>query len=132
MNLKEFLKLNPPNNKYVFGRYIKYCRESQYNKSVRAMAQELGLTASYLSDIENGKRYAPFKILPRFIQVFEIQEDEKQDFMDLAYLTKGKGFPDLSEYLWKHPTARQAVRKAMEKDLSGEDFLAIVESVIEK
>lgn len=129
MKLQEFLKINPPNNKYVFGKFIRQSREDS-GKSLRTFAKELGITASYLSDVENGKRYAPFKLLPKLMQTFGIDEIEKQDFMDMAYLTKGKGFPDIIDYLRKHPTAIKAVRAARDKNLSGEEFLTIVDKVI--
>ena len=130
MNLKEFLKDNPPNNKYVFGKFIRFSREQQ-GKSLRMFAKELNVTASYLSDVENGKRYAPLRLMPVFINKFSIAEDEVQDFYDLAYLTRGKGFPDINEYLRKKPIAVKAVRAARNKDLSGEEFLAILDKVLD-
>ena len=131
MLLKEFLKSNPPTNKFVFGQYLRICREES-GKSLRVLAKELEVTASYLCDVENAKRYAPFKLLPKFMSIYGIKESEKDDFYDLAYLTHGKGFPDISDYLFKHPTALKAVRSARDKDLSGERFLEIVNKIIEE
>ena len=42
----------------VFGEYIRHLRE-QANKSMRAMAEAVGVSVVYISDIERGRRNPP-------------------------------------------------------------------------
>ena len=50
MDLKE-LKMSKDINEHTFGQYLREKRET-LGKSVRGFAEELGMTAAYLSDIE--------------------------------------------------------------------------------
>ena len=52
MDLKE-LKMSKDINEHTFGQYLREKRET-LGKSVRGFAEELGMTAAYLSDIEKG------------------------------------------------------------------------------
>ena len=88
MDLKE-LKMSKDINEHTFGQYLREKRET-LGKSVRGFAEELGMTAAYLSDIEKGNRYAPRKYLDKFIEAFGISEEEKEIFEDLAAEQKAR------------------------------------------
>lgn len=112
MDLKE-LKMSKDINEHTFGQYLREKRET-LGKSVRGFAEELGMTAAYLSDIEKGNRYAPRKYLDKFIEAFEISEEEKEIFEDLAAATRGYTYEDINPILGGQPLAREALRKFKE------------------
>ena len=131
MELKEYIKKDPLTSKFVFGRFTKqYRRENDL--TIRDLAEELNISPAYLCDIENGNRRVPVKLVPILKQKFGIKEDEKQDFDDMVSLSRGYGFADINKYLFSHPKAIEAVRAAKDKGLSGEEFLEIVNFVIEE
>ena len=112
MDLKE-LKMSKDINEHTFGQYLREKRET-LGKSVRGFAEELGMTAAYLSDIEKGNRYAPRKYLDKFIEAFGISEEEKEIFEDLAAATRGYTYEDINPILGGQPLAREALRKFKE------------------
>ena len=64
-----------------------FLHQKRMNKKVtyRDLADVLGVTPPYISDIEKGRRNAPTKeILNKIISYFELDEDEKSLMMDLA------------------------------------------------
>lgn len=112
MDLKE-LKMSKDINEHTFGQYLREKREA-LGKSVRGFAEELGMTAAYLSDIEKGNRYAPRKYLDKFIEAFGISEEDKEIFEDLAAATRGYTYEDINPILGGQPLAREALRKFKE------------------
>ena len=47
--------------------------------SMRDMAEKLGLSVSYLSAIENGKRNVPSDLEEKIIEAYELSEKDKQN-----------------------------------------------------
>ena len=60
MTLKEFLKTEEKIDTRTFGKFVRERREAM-KISVRKMSYLLGITPTYLSDIERGKRTSPTK-----------------------------------------------------------------------
>lgn len=118
MNLKE-LKMSKKIDEYTFGKYVRERRET-LGKSVRGFAEELGMTAAYLSDIEKGNRYAPKKYLDKLMAAFEILEEDREIFEDLAAATRGYTYEDINPILGGQPLAREALRKFKEIDIPDE------------
>ena len=84
MKITEFINLNPTQNKYTFGKFVRLRRE-ELGITLRKMAKKLEITASYLSDVENGERYAPIKILNQMKKELMISPCEEEIFNDLAF-----------------------------------------------
>ena len=127
MNLKQFLEENKRLNRYSFGFFVKQRRE-ELKITLTFMAQNLNVTSGYLRDIEKGCRHAPLKLLKQMMVILEITEEEKWDFVDLAYQTREEPTPDLVEYLISNKQARVAIRKIIERNISGDKLLEIVEN----
>lgn len=91
-----------------FGEYIKQLREDK-GIGLRELANLLGITASYLTDIEKGRRYAPHKErLDEMIKILNIQDTEK--FYDLAGETR-EGIPvDVMEIIKDNPELISYIR----------------------
>ncbi len=111
-----------------FGEYIKARREI-LGKSIRGLAQELGMTPVYLSDIEKGNRYAPEKYLERMIEILRISGDDIDFFYDLAGRSRNDIFPDLIEYIGKTEIARVALRKARDLNISKEQWQDFIDEI---
>ena len=127
MDLKQYLEENQKLNRYSFGFFVKQRRE-ELQINLTSMSRNLNVTSGYLRDIEKGCRHAPLKLLNQMMVILEIPEEEKWDFVDLAYQTREEPTPDLIEYLISSKQARVAIRKLIEKNISGDKLLEIVEN----
>lgn len=116
-----------------FGRYI---AEKRLEKDVklRPIAEELGMSVTYLSDIIKGRRNPPEKKgLEILAEMLSLSEDEKHIMFDLAGRERNQVSPDLTEYIMDDtlPNARAAFRKARNANL-GDDFWKEVNEIINK
>lgn len=117
--------------KDTFGEFIRDRRDA-LGYSVRKMAEMLGMTPVYLSDIEHGNRHAPKNYLDKLIVELKIDEDEVQDFYDLAAATRGFLYEDINPYLGQQPLARVALRKARDLNISDEQWIEFIEKISEE
>ncbi|MBQ8615060.1 MAG: helix-turn-helix transcriptional regulator [Clostridia bacterium] len=131
MNLKEFLQNTKRRDKHTFGEFIAQRRE-EIGLTQREFASKLEISNTYLWDIENGHRSAPAKLLRKMKELLNINisKENEKDFEDLLYLTSNECAPDLIQYMLASKEARQAIRLAIEKDMSGSDLLKAVENAI--
>lgn len=91
---------------------------------LKEIADALGITASYLSDIVKGRRNPPeMQTLEKLATVLQLTSDEREEMFDLAGRERDTAAPDLPEYLMSSqlPHVRKALRRANEKNL-GDDF----------
>ena len=126
MDLKEYLQQNTAEDKLSFGRFVRQRRE-ELGLTVRGFAQDLGITAAYLSDIEKGNRYAPKAFLEKLRTGLKVPSEDMRDFEDLASATRGFQYEDINPYLGKQPLARVALRKARDLNISPEEWQAFID-----
>lgn len=91
---------------------------------LKDIADAMGKTATYLSDIIKGRRNPPeMELLEKIALILRLTDDEKAEMFDLAGKDRNEVSPDLPEYIMNEdlPHARTALRKAKEKGL-GDDF----------
>lgn len=91
---------------------------------LKDIADAMGMTASYLSDIVKGRRNPPeMQVLEKIAVVLQLTPDEREEMFDLAGRERDTAAPDLPEYLMSSqlPHVRKALRRANEKNL-GDDF----------
>ncbi|MDR1705173.1 MAG: helix-turn-helix domain-containing protein [Clostridiales bacterium] len=91
---------------------------------LKDIAEAMGMTASYLSDIIKGRRNPPeMQILEKIAVVLKLNPEKKETLLDLAGRERDGAAPDLPEYLMSEelPHVRMALRRASEKKL-GDDF----------
>ena len=115
-----------------FGEFVKQRRES-LGKTQKGFATEVEISPAYLSDIENGNRRAPEKYLERFAKALNItSQDDLNDFYDMAGVSqKGQHF-DINTYIDDKPSARLALRTAMDKAWTDEDWRELIELIKKK
>lgn len=127
MNLTEFLKYYKPNSKNTFGEFVR-SRRIELGYSVRAFASNLGISAVYLSDIENGARPAPLKLLGNFARELQVSPSEYEAFLELVNLSH-QNWPEIIDFLTKTPNARKFLKLAIEQNLSDETFAKLIQIV---
>lgn len=67
-----------------FGERVRRLREER-GVTLKAMAEELGVSSAYLSALEHGKRGSPtWLLLQRIIAYFNVIWDEAEELQDLA------------------------------------------------
>ncbi len=117
-------------NRDKFGTFVRN-RRTELGISLRDFAECLGITPAYLSDIERGNRKAPTDHLEQIAILLGLDESEMEFFIDLSGCSHSN-WPEINEYLAKNKSARDFVRLARDKGMSGEEFLAAVNKMIEE
>ena len=112
-----------------FGNLISDKRK-EHGISLRGMAEELGIAAPYLSDIEKGRRNPPnIDMLEKMAFILTLSETEKNELFDLAGEERNEVSPDLPEYIMDIPEARTALRKARDMGKSDEFWKTVSETL---
>lgn len=115
-----------------FGEFVKQRRES-LGKTQKGFATEVEISPAYLSDIENGNRRAPEKYLARFAKALNItSQDDLNEFYDMAGISQKGQHSDINTYIDDKPSARLALRTAMDKDWTDEDWRDLIEIIKKK
>lgn len=114
----------------------KFLAEKRLEKDVklRPIAEKMGVSVTYLSDIIKGRRNPPDKEgLDIIAEMLGLTEKEKEDMYDLAGRERKQVSPDLTDYIMDEalPNARLAYRKARNANL-GDDFWKEVIDMMDK
>ena len=119
-----------------FGKYIDSKRRGRGaggdDVKLKDIAEAMGMTASYLSDIIKGRRNPPeMHIIEKISVVLKLSPDEKEELLDLAGRERDSAAPDLPEYLMatEIPHVRKALRRASEKNLGDEFWKRVVDDI---
>ena len=72
-----------------FGNFIRKVR-SKENESLRKMASKLGITPSFLSDMEVGRKTIPLEYLNKISELYNLSDDEVIEFENSIYETNEK------------------------------------------
>jgi len=119
-----------------FGKYIDSKRRGRGaggdDVKLKDIAEAMGMTASYLSDIIKGRRNPPeMHIIEKIAVVLKLSPDEKEELLDLAGRERDSAAPDLPEYLMatEIPHVRKALRRASEKNLGDEFWKRVVDDI---
>jgi len=98
--------------------------------TLRKMAELLGFSAPYLTDIEKDRRNPPeMESLEQISKVLNLSEDERAVMFDLAGKKRNAVAPDLPEYIIERDYVAAALRTARDLDASEADWLRFVEEL---
>jgi len=101
--------------KEKFGSYIRKLR-TERKIGQRELATKIGIAASYLNDIEKGKRSAPKQIvINKLSKILKIDIDSLND---LAGISKGNLAPDIAEYIESNPGIISLIRSIKQNNLN--------------
>lgn len=115
-----------------FGAFIARKRIEKDLK-LKPIAEKLGVSVAYLSDIIRGRRNPPDKEgLDILAAILNLNDEEKAEMFDLAGRERNQVASDLTEYIMDEsiPNARVAFRKARNANL-GDDFWKKVNDIID-
>ena len=118
--------MNKNNFKTTFGSFI---REKRIKLEIgqRKLADEIGIAASYLNDIEKNKRKAPKQIIIKKIsKALKVNLD---DLNDLVGISEGNVAPDIGEYIENNPKIVSLIRSIKENNLDEEQIEKIESSL---
>lgn len=116
----------------AFGEYISNKRQEK-GFTLRGFAKELGMSASYVSDIEKGNREPNEKnLLDSLIKVLELSSDEAEKLYDMAAEQKNELAQDVSEYVNENSLAKVALRTAKTQGATDEDWKKFIEGLNSK
>ena len=118
------------------GEFGEYIAQKRLEKDVKLkpIAEKLGVSVTYLSDIIKGRRNPPdIDGLEALAEILGLTEEEKNIMFDLAGRERNQVSPDLPEYIMDEtlPNARVALRRARNAKL-GDDFWKEVNRIIDK
>ena len=94
------------------------------------MAEMIGITAPYLTDIEKDRRNPPeMEKLEAISRILSLTEDERTIMFDLAGKRRNSVAPDLPDYIMERDYVSAALRTARDLDAGEADWLKFVEEL---
>jgi len=124
MYLKKWLFMNKK-----FGPFIREIR-IQKGLGQRELASKIGVSASYLNDIEKDKRTAPkLDIIKKISKILSI---DNKKLNDLAGISKKTLAPDINDFIAKNPKINSLIRTIQENDLNEKQIESIENSISKK
>ena len=112
-----------------FGKFIETKRKDAH-LTMLAFAEKVDMAASYISDVEKGRRAAPDSKLETIAYTLSLTPVEREEMFDLAALTRDDQTPtDLTEYIRETDNARVALRRAKDRNYSDQDWQKIIDII---
>ena len=112
-----------------FGEFLQRKR-TEKQITLRKMAEMIGITAPYLTDIEKDRRTPPeMEKLELISQILMLNDEDKTTMYDLAGKKRNSVAPDLPDYIMEHVYVSAALRTARDLDASEADWLKFVEEL---
>ena len=96
-------------------------RRKELNQGLRATAKKIGISATFLSRVENNaEKASPSEEVIR--KLANVLDDDFDELMQLA----GRVPKDVSEVIKSDPRMPEFLRKAHEKNLSADDLMKLL------
>lgn len=112
---------------WTFGEYVRAKRQER-KMGQRELARALGISPSYINDIEKNNRVAP---RPEIIKsLAELLEADAETIFDLAGLSRKTIPPDVDEIINAHPETIPLLRAIRDYDLRAQDILKLSEALM--
>jgi len=117
-----------------FGDYLQRKRSALMVQ--RELADRIGVSVAYISDVENGRRDPPpYDKLLLIADALSLKGQDRTLFFDLAGKGRKEVSPDLPEYIMNSDVSdsvRLALRTAKDSKASVQDWLDFVEKMRQK
>ena len=122
------IKVSDMNN-LNFGEFLQNKREDK-GITLRRMAEMLGVSAPFLSDVEKGRRNSlDMDKLALLKQILNLSDDEYQTMLNLAGKQRKTVAPDLPEYIMDRDYVSAALRTARDLDAGEAEWQRFVEEL---
>ena len=116
-------------NEHNFGEFLQNKRQDR-GITLRRMAEMLSVSASFLSDVEKGRRNSlDIDKLVLIRQILTLSEEEYQTMLNLAGRQRKTVAPDLPEYIMDRDYVSAALRTARDLDAGEEEWQRFVEEL---
>lgn len=117
-------------NTYLnFGEFIAAKREER-QISLRKMAELIGISAPYWSDIEKNRKNPPkIDTLRKIVEILHLSEDESTTMLDLAGRDRKSVAPDIPEYIMQNDYVAAALRTVRDLGADEEDWMKFVDEL---
>ncbi len=113
----------------TFGKRIKEARLDR-GLTLRVVADKLGVSLPYLSDIENDRRNPPDKgKLEQLMNILSLSIEERRELYDLAGKARDSVSPDIKDYSMDVDAVRLALRVAKDAGTTPDEWLAFAEKL---
>lgn len=115
-----------------FGAFLQQKREEK-RITLRKMAEMLGYSAPFLSDVEKDRRNPPeLAKLEQIAKILDLTYEEQQTMYNLAGKKRDSVAPDLPEYIMSRDYVAAALRTARDLDAGEEEWLRFVQELRER
>jgi transcriptional regulator with XRE-family HTH domain len=113
----------------TFGGFLAKKREER-NITLRELARQLEVSASFLSDVENNRK-PPLTAdrLEKVASILLLSSEEKTQMYDLAGKQRNTVPPDLPEYIIERDYVSAALRTARDLDAGEEEWQRFIEDL---
>ena len=109
-----------------FGEFLQRKREEK-QITLRKMADKLGFSAPFLSDVEKGRRNPPeFSKLEQISEILGLTTEDERAMYDLAGQKRETIAPDLPEYIMNRDYVAAALRTARDLDAGEDEWMRFV------
>ena len=116
------------------GEFIEKKRKDM-NISLRSFASMVGITATYLSDIEKGYRNPSdnVELLKKIAKTLQLSIDESRALYDMAAKHNADHVPlDIAEYITEFDVISDVIRIAKDYNVAGYDWQYFINYIIDK
>ena len=121
-----------PANTQNFGAFLQSKREEK-KITLRKMADMLGFSAPFLSDVEKDRRNPPdLAKLELIARILGLTYEEQETMYNLAGKKRDSVAPDLPEYIMQRDYVAAALRTARDLDAGEEEWLRFVQELKER
>ena len=115
-----------------FGEFLQRKREEK-QITLRKMAELLGFSAPFLSDVEKDRRNPPeLAKLEQIADILGLSYEDKETMYNLAGKKRDSVAPDLPEYIMSRDYVAAALRTARDLDAGEEEWLRFVQELRER
>lgn len=115
-----------------FGNFLRRKRKYR-NLTVRAFADLIGKSGSYVSQLECGIRIAPKgELLHKMAKALSLSDAECEEFFDLAAVTRDSVSEDLADYINSHTTVKETLRLSKNCEIPEEEWSDFAKSIKNK
>jgi len=119
-------------NTMNFGAFLQSKREEK-GVTLRKMAEILGFSAPFLSDVEKDRRNPPeLAKLELIARILGLTYEEQETMYNLAGKKRDSVAPDLPEYIMQRDYVAAALRTARDLDAGEEEWLRFVQELRER
>ena len=112
-----------------FGDFL-YQKRIENKITMRQMADELGVSPVFISDIEKDRR-KPFDVnrLKQLVSFLNLTDEERDLMYDLAGKKRNEVAPDLHDYITENDYVSAALRTCRDLEVGEEEWARMVEEL---